>query len=117
MLHGRQLVIGMHLDGEVLEGVDELEQEGEFVSGVAVHMLAHQLALIGLDQLGDGFAGQGAVGYHAHQAFHVGKFPAFANVFLGALDALVGGNFLATPHEGRQDRIKFQGIQHAFFFP
>ena len=117
MLDGGQGIVGMHLDGKVLEGIDKLEQQGEFVPGVGIDVFAHQGALIGLDQLRDGFAGQGAFLHHAHQAFHVGKFPAFANVLLFGFQSLVGGDFLSAPHEGGQDGVEFERIQHTVYFP
>ena len=105
---GGQFVVGMHLDGEVREGVDELDQEGEFVPGVGIHVLSHQLSLVFFYQFGYGLALEGTFGHYALVAGHAGEFPAFANVLLVGFYAFVRGNLFTTPYNGLEDRFKFQ---------
>ena len=41
MADSRQLIVGVYLDAQVREGVDELDQQRKFVTGVRIHMLPH----------------------------------------------------------------------------
>ena len=59
---GGQFVVRVHLDGQVRECIDKLDEQGEFVAGVLVHVLAHQFSLVLFHQGGYGTAFQGAFG-------------------------------------------------------
>ena len=110
MPHGGQLVVRMDLDGQVGEGVDELDQERELVAGVGIHVFAHETALVLLHEIRDGTALEGAVRDHGLVPFHAGQFPAFADVLLRSLHALVGGYFLTTPYDGLEYGFEYQRI-------
>ena len=47
----RQLIVGMHLYGQVLTGVDELHKQGELITELLVDLLAHQQFLVLINQL------------------------------------------------------------------
>ena len=49
---GTQFVIGMHLDGEVLTGIYELDEEGEVVAELLAVGLAQELCAITFHYLG-----------------------------------------------------------------
>ena len=113
---GGQLVIRVYLDAQVGEGVDELNQQRELVSGVFIDVFSHQIGLVLFYQLGDGLSLQGAVGHYALVTGHAGELPAFADVFLLCFNAFVRGNLLSAPYDGFQDRFKFQRT-HTHYFP
>ena len=104
----------MHLDGEVREGVDELDQQREFVSGILVDVFSHQFSLVLFHQLGDGLSLQGTFGHHALVSGHAGELPAFSNVFLVCFYAFVRGDFFTAPYDGLQDGFKFQRTHNLF---
>ena len=107
---GGQGIIGVHLDGKVPVGVDELEQQGEFVTGVGIDVFAHQLSFVHFNQFRDGFPGQGAVGHHAHKSFNAREFPAFTDIRVLGYNTLVGCYFLPAPNERGQKGLEFHRI-------
>ena len=86
----------MHLDGEVLLGVDVLDQHGELVSGVLVHVLSDELSFEFLDQLGDGFTCLRAFDDHTFVVSYARKLPA-----------------LGAPYQGLDNGFEFERI-HSF---
>ena len=104
---GGQLVVRVHLDAEVGEGVDELNQERELVAGTLINMLSHQLFLVLFHQGSDGAALQGPFGHHAFIAGYSGKLPAFSNMLLLCLNTFVRGDFLTAPYKGFENRFEF----------
>ncbi len=45
-----QIIIRVDLDAQIIIGIDELDQQGEFQSVLRVDMLAHQVAHVDLHQ-------------------------------------------------------------------
>ena len=80
---GGQFVVGVHLDGEVLLGVDVFDQHGELVSGVLIHVLADELAFIFLRELCDGLSREGTFGHDAFVVHYAGKLPALRAPYKG----------------------------------
>ena len=110
MTHGGQFVVRMDLHGQVGEGVDELDEQREFVAGMGIDMLAHEAAFVFLHEIRNGAAFEGAVRHHGLVPSHTGQFPAFADMVLLGLHALVRGDFLPTPNDGLEDGFEFQRI-------
>ena len=110
-LHG-QLVIGMHLHTEVLTRVDELDQQGELVAKLLVHLVAYQQSLVLVDELRQreslvDVVDQSAVDGYTLVTCHAADFPTLADVWLCGIDALEGCNLVASPDGGLQIRFKF----------
>ena len=62
MLHG-VFIIRVHLDREVIYGVNKLHQQRELVSEGFIYLLSHQFVHIDLQQILQGIAGMRAIGY------------------------------------------------------
>ena len=98
-----QLVVGMHLDREVLARVDELDEQREFVAEAFAVLLAQQAGAVAGDELGERQAGVGALGHHRDVALHARELPAFADAGEVGGDLLVGCDLLAAPEQRFQN--------------
>ena len=74
------LVIGMHLDAEVLTGIDKLNQQGELVAEALIVLLSYQLFTILAHQLVQALALVGTVGHDGLVILHTRDFPALAYI-------------------------------------
>ena len=90
----------MDLDGQVVPGVDKLDQERELVPVPLVDMLAHEGVLEFLHELGDGPPAQGAVRDGSLMLPETGQFPAFTDMVQIGLDSLVAGDLFSAPDHG-----------------
>ena len=99
MALGGQFVIGVHLDAQIGQGVDELDQKGKLVPGILIHMGADEFAFVLFDEVGDAAARQGAFGHDALVPVYAGKFPTFADMFLVGFNFLVGRNLFSAPND------------------
>ena len=100
------LVGGMHLDREVLTGIDKLDEQGELVAEALIVGLAHELVLLLDYQFVELLAGILTVGYHCLVAGHSRDFPAFAYVLEMVIEMLEGDDFVATPDGLLQQSLK-----------
>ena len=96
--HRCQFVVGVHLDAQVLFGVDVFHQHGELVTGVLVHVLSDELSFILFGEFCDGLARQRAFCYHAFVVHYAGKLPA-----------------LRAPYQGLYNGFEFKRL-HSFDF-
>ena len=101
------LLVGVHLQRQILTGIDELHQQREVVAKAAVNLLAHQLATVATNQLRKAFSLIGTLGHLRLRPCHSRQLPALANGALGGGYALVGGNFIAAPHQAFEDGFEF----------
>ena len=74
------LVVGVHLDGEVLLGVDELDEQGEAVAEALIVAPSHQPLLVAVDEVGEQHAVLGSTINRRHVALHGREFPALTNL-------------------------------------
>ena len=100
---GREFVIGVPLDREVLFGVDELDEQGELVARPCVVALSDEAVLELRDKFADCAAGVFAVCDDRLVAPHARELPAFAYVVLRGFDVFERGYFLAAPHEALEN--------------
>ena len=100
----------MDLDGQVVPGVDEFDQERELVPVPLIDVFAHEDVLEFLHELGDGPPAQGAVrdgslmlpetGQFPAFTDMTGQFPAFTDMVQIGLDSLVAGDLFSAPDHG-----------------
>ena len=109
-----QLVVGVYLDREVLPGVDELDQQREFVAETLVVGLAQQCGAVTGQQIREFGTGLGTVRNDGFVAFDPREFPALTDVVLFGFDLFVGGDLLAAPDQGFQNRLKLVHVVYAF---
>ena len=101
----REFVIGMHLDGEVLAGVDEFDEQGEGSAEFLIDAFAHEQPFVFVNELGKveteidvaddaAFDGYGFVtGYGT-------DLPRLADVRLRGKDAFERRYLVTTPDGG-----------------
>ena len=106
-----QFVIGMHLYGEVLTGVDELDEQWEFVTKLLVDLLSDEFTLVFIDELHQvqshiDIVNQAALHSHTLMAGHATDFPRLADIGLGRINTFEGGYLIASPDGCLQIRFK-----------
>ena len=89
MLPPRHRIIRMHLDGQVVASVDELDQQGKLVPVLGIHMLSHEPSLILLHELRNRPPAQGSIGHRRLMLRHPGQLPALADMLNVSLYSLV----------------------------
>ena len=92
----------MDLDGEVVPGVDEFDQERELVPVPLIDVFAHERFLEFLHDFGDGPSTQDAVRDGGLVLSETGQFPAFADMVQVGLDSFVAGDLFTAPDHGPQ---------------
>ena len=112
----RQTVVGVYLNREILAGVDEFDQQRKFVAETFVIALSHQFGAVAVDQLRQGNTLAGPLGDDRFVSGDARQLPALADRPHGGLDALVGGDLLAAPDHGTQERFEFQRIHDIYRF-
>ena len=115
VLTHRHLIVGMHLDTQVLLGIDKLHQQGQLAVIFPVHRLAQ-------DRLGHLFEHKAQVQtfpetitHHAHTGGHGTHLPALPYRFVGRCHSLIRPELRSAPHDGVQVRFKQHRIQQRLF--
>ena len=108
----RQFVVGVHLYGQILTGVDELYQEGELVAELLIDFLSDEQSLVLVDQFNErqsliDIINQSSVHGHTLMSGYATDFPALTHIGLRIENTLEGRNLIATPNSGLQIRLKF----------
>ena len=102
----RCLVIGVHLDGERLVGIDELDEQWKLIAEALVVSFAHELVL----QLGhDGAEGLAVVVATVDgglTTLHAGNLPALTDICQVGSKVFERYNLLAAPKGLFQKRLK-----------
>lgn len=101
------LVVGVYLYGEVVAGVDKLEEQRELVAVALVDAAAHELFLQHGDEPVERHAAVGTFGHDGLIALDTRYFPAFADV-VAVADALEARYLAAAPELGLYDRFKLE---------
>ena len=114
--HPCQPIVGVYLDREVLTGVDELHQQGEFRTMTFVDGFADQLAAEAGDKLRKRPARIFALRDDRFIAFHTRQFPALADIPPFGTDALVGRDLFAAPDQGFELRRESKRSHRMLFF-
>ena len=109
-----QFIVRVHLDREVLPGVDELDQQRKLLAEAFVVGFAEQCGAVAGDQLRERRSGLGTFGDDGFVVLDARKFPAFADVALVGGDPFIGGDLLAAPDQGFQNRLKFIHGRYTF---
>ena len=101
----------MHLHGEIVVGVDILDQQREAKPVLLVVLLAHQVGEIDLEELVEVVFGEEAVGDLRLVADDAGNFPALAALFHRAnIVVQEGFESFAAPYFLFKDGDEFQGV-------
>ena len=96
----RHRIVGMDLDGQVVPGVDELDQERELVPVPLIDMLAHERFLEFLHEFGDGPSAQGAVRNGGLMLPETGQFPTLTDMVQIGFNSFVAGDLFSAPDHG-----------------
>ena len=109
----RHRVVGMYLHGEVLPGVDELDEQRKLVAVLRVNGIAQEGTLVAVDELWQrdahiGIGSQSTVRHHTLVVCYPADFPALADAGSVGLNALKGGDALAPPKGFFQIRFEFE---------
>ena len=91
------LFIGVNLDGEFALGIDELDQQWEFVAEATVVVCSQQVAFEHGDQFVEFLSLAGTFTHNGLVAFDSGQFPTLTNLVLLAGEVFEGDDFLASP--------------------
>ena len=89
MLPPRHRIVRMHLDGQIVAGVNELDQQGKLVPILGIHMLSHEPSFKLLHELGDRPSSQGPIRHSRLMLRHPGHLPALADMINVSLYSLV----------------------------
>ena len=103
----REFVIGMHLNGEVLAGVDELDEQRELIAELLIDAVSDEKAFVLIDELGEV---QTEVHISDDAAFDGYRFmsgdrtdlPGLTDIGLGGKDALERGYLVTSPDHGAE---------------
>ena len=100
------LIVRMHLDGQVTQGVDELYQKGELLSRLRIHVTAKKLFLIQGRYLRQGLPLEGAFGNFREVLTIAGYLPGLP--YLGDIgpDSFPAFNLFPSPDPGSEEGIE-----------
>ena len=96
------LVGGMHLNGQVLARIDELDEQGELVAEALVVVFSYQFLFHLCHQLVQFSARTGTLAHQCFVVFHSADFPALPHPFLLEVEVLEGDDLIAAPEGGLQ---------------
>ena len=106
-----QCVVGMHLDGEAVHGINELDKQGEFGAEAVEVLLANQFAHVNLKKFVDMVLGQEAILHDRLVPLHARERPEFATVGQRVVVEAEGFNPIASPYFLFVKREEFQRVQ------
>ena len=106
MTLARQLVAGVNLHGEVVVGIDELDEEREALAEAIQHAAANKAGAMRADQFVEGCARFGAARHDGAPAFDIGELPALADLTRISGQAFEGANGCAAPEHFFQNRVE-----------
>ena len=106
-----QSIVGVHLDRQVITGVDELDQKREATSEALEYALPYEALAVGLDKFVEAFACELAFGYHRVIIIDMGDLPALSDLLLVRLQALEWTDGLTAPDDFLEKRSEGQRIK------
>lgn len=103
----RQFVIGMDLDGEVLTGVDELDEQRELVSELLIDAVTDEQTFVFVDELGEVetevyITDDAAFDSYGLMPGDRTDLPGLTDIGLGGKDALERGYLVTSPDHGAE---------------
>ena len=104
-------VVGVHLNGEVLGGVDDFEEEGELVAEAVVDALADEVAHVDFDGFVERVVGQEAVGDDRLAPLDRGEHPELAAVGEGVVAEAIVAQAVATPDDLFVEGEEFERVE------
>lgn len=102
----RQPVVGVHLDREVLPGVDELDEQRKLGAEAFVVASAEQPLPVAGEEFGQRHSRIGPLGHDRDTALHARELPAFADRPAAGRQPLVGRDLFAAPERGLEDGVE-----------
>ena len=110
---GSQPIVGMHLDRQVLTGVDELHQQRELPSVPRIVGLADQRPPVTPDKFRQAHTRQRPLGHHRFASGNARQLPAFAHTPGSGGDPLEGYDPLSAPEGLFEQRSEFEWIHRS----
>ena len=107
----------MHLDGEILTGVDELDQEWERISELLIDAVPNEETFVLVNELWE-------VETKVHITDHTAldgyglmprdgtNFPGLADIWLRGIYALEGGYLVSAPNHGAEVGLELVGLHY-----
>ena len=112
-LHG-QLVARVNLHTQVALGIDNLDEQRELAAIVLVHLLAHKVETVAVDEVDKRLSLVGTFGHNRNVALNARDFPTLAYVVQVGINALERGNALAAPQHGLEIRLELKWLYILF---
>ena len=106
-----QLVIGVHLNGQIFGRVNKFKQQGKIVARSGADFFTQQFRPEMFAQKVQILAGQRTVFSHGHIAFYGGQLPGFPRIFRRQGLVQVITQLIAAPNGLFENRAEFQRIQ------
>ena len=111
----RQFVIGVHLDGEVLAGVDELDEERELISELLIDAVANEESFVLIDELGEvepevHISDDASFDGYRFMTRYGTYLPRLADVGLSCVNAFERRYLVSAPDHGAEVGLKFVGF-------
>ena len=105
-----EIVVGMHLNGQVLGGIDKFHHNGEHVAVLCISVGAHKLRSKFMEKRLDVAAGIDAVAHNRFLTRHTCQFPTLANRVGRISQLLQLTDFVTAPNHGFQVWLKLQWV-------
>ena len=111
----RQFVVGMHLYGEVLAGVDELNEQREGVTKLLIDTFANEQTFVLVDEFREvqpeiHIANESALDGNGLMARDARYLPRLAYIRLSRVDTFERGYLVSAPDHGAEIGSKFVGL-------
>ena len=103
-------IIGMHLDREVVAGIDELDEQGEATAKALEDALTDELFAVGMDQFVEVLPSEWASCDDGVIVVDVRDFPALTDLLIVGSKAFEWADSTAAPDDFLQERLEGQGI-------
>ena len=94
------LIIGVHLDGQVAMGINELDEQRETVSIAAIDIVSHEFDAMMAHELSECHAGLHSLGHHRLTTGHCRQFPRLANELITCWQSFEFQQLAAAPKDG-----------------
>ena len=111
MFTHRHLVVGMHLDTQVLLGIDEFHQQGQLTMVCLINLFAQDGLRLFVDHRHQIPSLPSAIADDARTRGHSTHLPTLPNRFIGRRQSLIRPELSSTPHHRMQVRFKQQRIK------
>ena len=101
----RHFVIRMHLYGQILTRINELDKQGELIAELLIDAFAYKKSFVFVNQLGEveteiHITDDAAFNCYGLMSGYGTDFPRLADIRLRGIYALEGRNLIATPDGG-----------------